>query len=116
MILRTKQCIVFEKLHPEEYKRFSCGPGGIGDWMVPDTIYGLSMRPACRQHDYDYRFGNGASDEHRKECDARFKKNMHIIVHEESGSKMLKTMRHVRINIYYLSVRAFGSAAYWKER
>ncbi len=29
-----------------------CGPGGIGDYFVPDTMYGLNMMPACIIHDW----------------------------------------------------------------
>ena len=115
-LLRTKESLIFEKLYPEEYKLFGGGPGGVGDWVVPDTMWGLSVRDACRQHDHDYRFGVGASDEHRKECDQRLKENMHIIVHEKSDSWFLKQARHVRINTYYCFVRACGKSAYWSER
>ena len=115
-LIRTKESLIFEKLYPEEYKSFGCGPGGVGDFFVPDAMWGLSVRAACRQHDHDYRFGNGASDEHRKQCDQRMKKNMDIIVHEKSKSKMLKALRHVRINTYYCMVRACGGSSYWNER
>ena len=114
---RTPEAIIFEKLYPEEYKSFGCGPGGVGDWFVPDRMwFGVSVKDACRQHDHDYRFGIGASDEHRKECDDRMKENMHIIVHEKSDSWILKQLRHIRINTYYVIVRVGGGSSYWGER
>ena len=115
-LLRTKESLIFEKLFPLDYKSFGCGPGGFWDWFVPDTMWGLSVKDACRQHDHDYRFGNGASDEHRKQCDERMKFNMDIIVHEKSRSKILKSLRHVRINTYYCMVRVGGRSSYWNER
>ena len=115
-LLRTKEAIIFEKLFPDEYKSFGCGPGGIGDWFVPDTMWGLSVKKACQQHDHDYRFGSGSSNEHRKQCDDRMRDNMRIIVNAKSKSKILKTLRHVRINTYYLWARACGGGPYWKER
>ena len=115
-LLRTKEAIIFEKLFPVDYKSFGCGPGGVGDWFVPDTMWGLSVREACRQHDHDYRFGLGSSDEHRKQCDIRMRDNMRIIVNAKSDSKILKAMRHVRINTYYWWVRACGGGSYWRER
>ena len=113
---RTAEAIIFEKLYPEDYKAFGCGPGGFWDWFVPDRMWGLSVKEACEQHDHDYRFGVGASNEHRKECDDRMKENMHIIVHEKSDSWILKQARHVRINTYYCFVRTCGGGSYWGER
>ena len=113
---RTKESMIFEKLFPDEYKSFGCGPGGVGDWFVPDTMWGLSVNDACRQHDHDYRFGRGSSKEHKKQCDDRMRDNMRIIVNAKSDSKILKAMRHMRINTYYWSVRSFGGEAYWEER
>ena len=113
---RTKKCLIFEKLFPDEYASFGCGPGGVGDWFVPDTMWGLSVREACRQHDYDYRSSNAASEEHRKQCDDRMRDNMRIIVNAKSDSKILKALRHVRINTYYWFVRSCGGGSYWKER
>ena len=115
-LLGTKESLIFEKLFPDEYKAFGCGPGGIGDWFIPDTMWGLSVRDACRQHDHDYRFGNGSSDEHRKQCDIRMKLNMLIIVDAKSKTKTFKALRHVRVNTYYFWVRVAGGGSYWKER
>ena len=115
-LLRTKESLIFEKLFPDEYKAFGCGPGGVGDWLVPDTMWGLSVRDACRQHDHDYRFGNGSSDEHRKQCDTRMRLNMLMIVNAQSKTKTFKALRHMRVNTYYFWVRVAGGRAYWKER
>ena len=115
-LLRTKECLIFEKLFPDEYKTFGCGPGGVGDWFIPDTMWGLSVKEACKQHDHDYRFGSGASDEHRKQCDTRMRLNMLIIVDAESKTKTFKALRHIRVNTYYFMVRACGRNAYWNER
>ena len=115
-LLRTKESLIFEKLFPDDYKSFGCGPGGIGDWFVPDTMWGLSVRAACRQHDHDYRFGNGASDIHRLQCDQRMRDNMLMIVDDKSDSKILKTLRHIRVNTYYQMVKILGGKAYWEER
>ena len=34
-----------------------CGPGGIGDMLVPDRMWFLSVKPACRVHDWMYTWG-----------------------------------------------------------
>lgn len=115
-LIRTVKCIKFEKKFPDEYLSYGCGPGGSGDKFVPDTMWGLSMTPACAQHDHDYRHGLGSSDAHRKECDQRLRDNCKIIVNYYSKNKIAKALRHVRVNTYYCMVRAFGGKAYWSER
>ena len=50
------ECWLFRKNNPEEFKSFGCGPGGAGDKLVPDTMYGLDVSNACRIHDWYYRF------------------------------------------------------------
>jgi len=115
-LLATIECEEFEKKNPFEFYYYGCGPGGIGDWFVPDTMWGLSMRPACRIHDWDYRHGEGCSEEHRKECDQRLRDNCKIIVNYHTKSKIVKSLRYVRINTYYFMVRTCGKSSYWNER
>ena len=40
-----------------ENKTGGCGPGDIGDWFVPDTMYGESVFLACQIHDWMYGEG-----------------------------------------------------------
>ena len=63
------ECWKFQKEHPDEFATFGCGPGGIGDWFVPDTIWFLNIKPACQIHDWYYRFQPGASEEDRAAAD-----------------------------------------------
>ena len=32
----------------------TCGPGKLGDWLVPDCIFGMNMFEVCRWHDEAY--------------------------------------------------------------
>ena len=51
-----------ELYKPESYKRAQaseidnvcngCGSKGLGGWLVPDTLYGLSVTEACNIHDW----------------------------------------------------------------
>ena len=51
---------------------WGCGPGGIGDCFVPDTVYGLSVKRACKRHDFRYRFRVDKTEETRLEDDNEF--------------------------------------------
>ena len=109
-------CWEFKKKFPDEFKSYGCGPGGVGDFLVPDTVYGLSIRDACRIHDWAYRHSLGDSDEDRKRHDRILMNNSLRIV--DAGTKfwIIKKLRYRRCKTYYQMVRAFGGPAYWSER
>lgn len=82
-----------------------CGPGWLGDWLIPDTVWGLSIERACRIHDYDYAIGT-----ERAVADERFHVNMQRIVLFCTKWVWLKNLRLRRVKLYYLAVRHAGSA------
>jgi hypothetical protein len=69
----------------------SCGPGGGGDWLVPDFTFAA----ACERHDQCY--SSGGTDDDRKECDRQLYRDMRAI-----GAT------HGLAAAYYLAVRAAG--------
>ena len=109
-------CWEFKRDFPEEFAGYGCGPGGIGDFLVPDTVYGLSIRPACQVHDHGYRHGKDASEEDRARHDRILKNNSLRIVDDHTKWWILKRLRYHRVEKYYIMVRAFGGPAYWSER
>ncbi|GAG93813.1 unnamed protein product [marine sediment metagenome] len=102
--------------HEDEFKEFGCGPGGVGDFLVPDTVWGLSITNACRIHDTAYRFSDDSSEDDRAKHDRILKNNSLRIVDFHTKNRLLKRLRYRRVQTYYQMVRAFGSPAYWSER
>jgi len=88
-----------------------CGPGGKGDWLVPDTIWFLSVREACRIHDYMYWRGKTLED--KKEADRVFLNNMLRIIDEKSSWWGIRKLRRHRAKLYYLAVKNFGGPSFW---
>jgi hypothetical protein len=83
-----------------------CGPGGIGDSLVPDTVYLLSIKAACKIHDWMYTIYN---DEFGFElANQIFLDNMIRINNAATKNRLLKYLRSRRILKYYLAVRYFG--------
>ena len=83
-----------------------CGPGGIGDVLVPDTAYGLSLKPACKIHDWMYTIYN---DEFGFElANQIFLDNMIRINNASTKNRLLKYLRTRRILKYDRAVRYFG--------
>ncbi len=106
----------FKEAFPDEFDSYGCGPGGLGDFFVPDTVYGLSIKPACQIHDTYYRHWPDASEEARQMIDRIFKNNMIRIVDHFTSPGLLRWLRRRRCLKYYLMVKRFGGPAFWEER
>ncbi len=109
-------CWDFKDMLPDEFNSYGCGPGGIGDFFVPDTVYGLSIREACRIHDWGYRHCKDGSEDDRARHDRILRNNSQRIVEAGTTWGWVKALRMRRVLTYYQMVRNFGSNAYWSER
>ena len=103
---------------PDEWLKLGCGPGDVGDYLVPDRILGLSVVEACRVHDWYYRFWEfGKTEVHRNIADRIFKNNMLRIIHDNSRSVALRRARAwIADRIYYESVNRRGAPSFFEER
>ncbi|MFA9409365.1 MAG: hypothetical protein ACERKJ_11120 [Candidatus Dadabacteria bacterium] len=85
-----------------------CGPGPIGDYFVPDSVWGgLSIKRACRIHDWEYHIGID-----KDFADETFKDNMERIIITNTKWNWLKTLRMAQANLYYKVVSYAGDHAY----
>lgn len=91
-----------------------CGPGGVGDLLVPDKMYGLSVRPACSIHDWMYHYGIDFDD--KKKADGVFLENMVRIIKKNTKWGWVKSLRLRRARIYFEAVSRYGGPAYWDEK
>ena len=93
-----------------------CGSAKAKFDFVPDSIYGLHIRPACDRHDWMYY--KGMTIEDKAEADRVFLNNMLRIIEGAPGilSRILKPMRRRRALKYYEAVVAFGGPAFWSGK
>ena len=91
-----------------------CGPGGLGDYLVPDTVWRLSIFYPCRIHDFQYHEGNTEQD--KKIADETFLNNMIRVVKAKSKWSLLKKFRLLRCKRYYQAVHWFGGPAFWNNK
>ena len=100
---------------PEEERKGRCGPGrGILEQLVPETVYGLCITPACSIHDYMYLVGQTIED--KQEADRVFLNNMIRMIETAGGTRVLIHMRLRRVFLYYESVCHFGGPAFWNTK
>lgn len=102
------------RLPASERGRLGCGPGYLGDLLVPDTFYGLSVKSACSIHDFMYRTGQVEVD--REVADRVLLNNCVRIVMAGTSGKLLLRLRLMRARTYYWFVRMFGGPAFWNGK
>ena len=91
-----------------------CGPGGLGDYLVPDTLWGLSIRQACQIHDWQYHWGVTIED--KIKADLNLRDNMVRIIKAQDSWGILENLRLTKARIYYEAVKNFGGPAFWKGK
>lgn len=92
-----------------EFVTNGCGSAHAKFDFVPDTIYFMSITPACRIHDWDYHIFH--TIEEKGKADRRFLNNMLRLI--EEGSKWLRMLRRRRALKYFEAVNAWGGPAFW---
>lgn len=102
----------FRRLTAEARARIvnGCGPKSLPGWIVPDTLWGLSIEEPCAIHDYMY--WTGAAEDDRRIADMVFLENMVRLINFAGGWRPLKALRRYRAMSYYTAVRDFGAAAF----
>ena len=81
-----------------------CGPGELGDALVPDTAWGESLFLACQIHDWMY--WKAQEEEDRKIADRVFLYNMLELI--EFDRNLFDRARRYRAMTYYAAVREHG--------
>lgn len=102
---------------PAEVRRIvtnGCGPGGWLRELVPDTMYGLDVTPACNIHDWMYAAGQSLQE--KDEADRVFLNNLLRLIDATGGLWWLKRLRRRRARSYYQAVVWFGGPAFWRGK
>jgi len=89
-----------------------CGTAGWKGKLVPDSIYGFSIKESCKVHDFEYHVGKNKYD--KRKADKRFHRNMKATIKKKSNWRngCLNPLRYARAWIYYKSVVKFGGGPF----
>jgi phospholipase A2-like protein len=83
----------------------ACGPGGVGDQLVPDSGPWFNFTAACAAHDACYGAQLGQAY-----CDRRFRDDMYA--HCATRPWYQRGLCRNTANVYYEAVRRFGHLFY----
>lgn len=89
-----------------------CGPGKWGDLAVPDTFYGLKVKPICKLHDIEYEVGETEDD--KAAADIFFLVNLLAYIRCHTRFKPVRILRNYRAMSYYSAVSEFGTESFLK--
>jgi hypothetical protein len=101
---------------PEGYfppEECACGPQNYLDNLIPDALWGLSIREACCIHDYMYLVGETQAD--KDIADRVFLENMLLLIEESKPSRLMRWLRRRSAWTYYQAVHRFGGLVYWNR-
>ena len=96
---------------PEGYKPLecyptACGPGHLGDILIPDNIFGVDLRPSCHIHDYSWRVAEPTKEDFNQ-SNLMFLRNMRNAVKHFQKSKNLLGISYMIAESYYDAVNSF---------
>jgi hypothetical protein len=96
--------------------RGGCGPGWLGDKIVPDKLLGLSILEACKIH--DWMWAMGTTDDDRVVADRVFKNNMLRLIDAAAHDswKITTYLRRRMALFYYNQVSLYGGYFYWEDK
>jgi hypothetical protein len=96
---------------PEDYTSLGCGAEKARFDFVPDSIYGVSIKPACIIHDYAYLVGKTIED--KQHADREFLNNLLRLIEANDKWYYPTMLARRRALKYYEAVVAFGGTAFW---
>lgn len=103
--------IKFPTQHLQDFKSY-CGAGdGIGDYIVPETMFFLKTSAACYIHDRMWEQADGSWEDFHY-ANSVFIHNLISIISYQSKSTILKHMRMYRAVTYFNAVDSIGAGIY----
>lgn len=82
-----------------------CGPSGLMNEFIPNSLLGLDITESCNIHDYEFHLSQNEED-HRK-VDNNFLHNMNNQIDRKKS--WLNVPRKILANLYFYAVRIYSS-------
>lgn len=101
-----------ERLRKDGY---GCGPGGgIGDWLVPDSMWFLCVWICCAIHDWMYRDKGACTVRDKEISDETLLINLTEWIDARSWP-VIREIRMYRAMSYYNAVNDGGDGSFWSD-
>lgn len=90
-----------------------CGAGqGLGDLIVPETIFGLPISPVCHIHDTMFEIADATWEDFHY-ANSIFLHNILSTIQCKSESVILEHLRNYRAVTFYNAVDTLGKNVFW---
>lgn len=93
--------------------RCDCGRNGWHRDLVPDSLLGLDITPACCIHDFMYTVPLDAGLDYKEKADRVFLNNMLRLIENAGSWLVVKKLRVTLAWLYYQAVVHFGGPSFW---
>ena len=103
---------IYEQWRPDILGSY-CGAGtGIGDLIVPETVWGLYVTLACYIHDDMWEYAAPTREDFDQSNDV-FRRNINSIITHCSANWFIKHLRLYRAVTMYNAVDKIGESIFW---
>lgn len=99
----------------DTFKEFTsfCGAGrGIGDLVVPESIFWLKVSPVCYIHDIMWQMAQPTWTEFHQ-SNSTMMHNLLTVIEKRSSNKWLEHLRNYRAITFYNAVDVLGEPIFW---
>lgn len=102
----------------EELKErgYGCGPGSIGNKIIPDTFWGLNVWWCCAIHDHMYRYKHAVTKTDKWVADVVLLTNLNDWIEAKTNWEWLKVLRRHRAMTYFSAVRDAGNKSFFSGK
>lgn len=91
----------------------ACGAGsGIGQKIVPDTIWGIPVSPGCFIHDFQWLIAPPTWEAFHA-SNGMFHRNLNSLIKAQSGNSFMLHLRMYRAVTYFNAVDSVGADIFW---
>jgi hypothetical protein len=90
-----------------------CGAGeGIGDKIVPETVFGLPISPVCHIHDTMFDIAEATWQDFHQ-ANSVFLHNILSTIRHKSNNSVMEHIRNYRAVTFYNAVDTIGGSVFW---
>lgn len=104
------------KIKELKERGYGCGPGGLGNKIIPDSMYLLCVWWPCAIHDHMYRDEKARTLFDKWAADVVLLTNLNDWIEAKTKYQPMKALRRHRAITYFTAVRDTGEKSFFKGK
>lgn len=106
----------FLRIKEMKHRGYGCGPGGLGDKLIPDSMYFLCVWWPCAIHDHMYRDKEATTLYDKWAADVVLLTNLNDWIEAKTKLSIVRAARRYRAMTYFQAVRDGGKKSFFQGK